>query len=71
MMKKLLIFLLMLSLFFASCTSNQRAKNFGGTTNIELSPGETFVNATWKDNNLWIITYDSTNHTYYMHEQSS
>jgi len=70
MMRKFLLFLCIIPLFFA-CTSKQRAKNWGGTTNITIPAEETFINATWKDNDLWIITYDSLKHTYYMREESS
>ena len=45
-----------IAVFFTSCTENQRAKKWGGTMSITVPAGEEFVNATWKDNNLWIIT---------------
>lgn len=38
------------------CNQNQRAKNFGGTAKIELQKNQKLVTATWKDNNLWILT---------------
>ena len=54
-----------------SCTENERARSFGGKTEIILPKGEIFINATWKDTDLWIITYDSISDTYYMHESST
>ena len=57
---------------FVSCTDNQRAKNWGGTMNITVPAGEEFVNATWKNNDLWIITRDKANpNKFYMHESSN
>jgi len=53
----LLIIGVFIILFITSgCTENQRAKKWGGTMSITVPAGEEFVNATWKDNNLWIIT---------------
>lgn len=40
---------------FTSC-KNYRVKQIGGTMTIELPANQKFVNATWKDNNLWYIT---------------
>lgn len=41
---------------FAGCTDNAAAKNYGGTQNIHLKSGRKFINATWKDQNLWYVT---------------
>ena len=76
MIGKIALFLLVsvvtigLTLNMISCTQNQRAKSLGGTMNVSIPTGEVFINATWKENNLWIITHDTTNKTYYMHEIS-
>lgn len=40
----------------ASCTSNTRAKKWGGSHVVELPMGRKLVNATWKDSNLWYLT---------------
>ena len=40
----------------SSCTENKMARNFGGSTTIELPAGEKLVEATWKDDNLWYLT---------------
>ena len=53
---KVLIFALLLTQSLASCTDNQRARRFGGTQTITLSKGTKLVNATWKDDDLWILT---------------
>ena len=42
----------MLSL--SGCTENARAKQFGGTMKIEAPAGQTVMNMTWKENQLWI-----------------
>jgi len=73
-MKK--VFLLIAIVFaMIACTENQRAKEFGGTVEYTVTADKQFVNATWKEDNLWIITTDrNSNHvptTYYMDEQSS
>jgi hypothetical protein len=38
------------------CTQNQRARSFGGTATVELPAGRKLVNATFKQDNLWILT---------------
>ena len=49
-MKKLIVILLMF-LCLTSCEQTI-SRNFGGTIEIELEPGEKLVEATWKDDNL-------------------
>jgi len=66
----LLIMALMVAILLPSCTENQRAKRFGGKMEYQVPKGEEFVNATWKDNNLWVITKNQTTGTFYMHEVS-
>lgn len=68
-MRKLILFISML--FLASCTGNIRARNFGGTENVELKPNEKFINITWKQDNLWVITQDTLTGTFYAREKSS
>lgn len=55
-MKKNIIILCLLSLFVVGCTGNQRAKNFGGTTTVDLPSGEKLFDVTWKDDDLWYCT---------------
>lgn len=43
-----------------SCTDNSRTRNFGGTEIISIPHNEEFINITWKDDNLWVITKDTT-----------
>ena len=57
-MKKILLPLILL---LASCTENERAKQFGGTMTINLPENTTLVGATWKDNELWYIYRSRTN----------
>jgi hypothetical protein len=54
----------------SSCTDNVRARQFGGEETVQLEKDEMFINATWKENNLWLITKDSSG-TYYVREKSS
>lgn len=60
-MKKLTgAFLLMLPLSLATfgsagCTQNDRARTFGGTQTITLAPGETLINVTWKNSDMWAL----------------
>ena len=49
----------MLGLIVVSCiTDNQMARQYGGTEEISLLPGQRLVNATWKEANLWYLTED-------------
>lgn len=43
-------------LLIAGCTEQDMAKNFGGTANIEIANCQKVVNATWKEDNLWLLT---------------
>ncbi len=48
--------LVLSSLVLSGCTQNERAKNFGGKMTIKLEKGHKLVNATWKDDSLWLLT---------------
>jgi hypothetical protein len=37
----------------ASCSANERAKNWGGTATKELPPGMKLIGVTWKEESLW------------------
>lgn len=44
-------------IMLASCTDNQMAKSFGGSTTIELPKGQKLVTLTWKDeSDIWYLT---------------
>jgi len=73
-MKNTLIILGLLILM--SCTENQRARRFGGTETIKLSPNEKLVTVAWKeDDSMWILTremnIDDKVETYNFKEKSS
>lgn len=68
-MKK--IFYIILCLVLISCTDNHRARSYGGTETIKLKPNEKFINITWKETSLWIITEDTLTNTIYCREKSS
>jgi hypothetical protein len=53
-MKSKLLVVCMLAVL-ASCTENQRAKEFGGTAKVELPAGTKLVTATWKEEQLWYL----------------
>lgn len=60
-MKKLTIIATITVAAFAltACTQNQRARQFGGTARIDLPPRKKLVNATFKQDDLWILTRDA------------
>lgn len=62
-------------LLLASCTENQRAKSFGGTSTMKLPKGEKLVNVTWKGDEIWYLTRpmksDESPETYTYREESS
>lgn len=73
-MKKLYTFLI--ALISISCTQNKRVKDYGGLARLEISSDEVFVNATWKQTDLWVTTRkreksDTLYQTYYFREKSS
>lgn len=58
MWKKILIGVLLVVLMasLTACTSNTSARYYGGTTTINLDTNRKFVDITWKDDNLWVLT---------------
>jgi hypothetical protein len=69
-MKKLII-LVVLSIGLGSCTDNSSAKNWGGTEAMELQQNHKLLNVTWKGDNMWLLTQDTTTGTCYFKEKSS
>jgi uncharacterized lipoprotein YehR (DUF1307 family) len=59
----------------ASCTQNERAKQFGGTATIDLPQGQKLVNITWKEDQIWYLTRpmgaSDSAETYTFQEESS
>lgn len=57
-MKKIFVVLgIVASTFFiGGCTSNSRARVWGGDMKIDLAPGEKLLEATWKEAELWYLT---------------
>ncbi len=58
-------------LALTSCTDNVRARRWGGSETIKLEPQEKFINITWKETSLWIISQDTITGIYYAREKSS
>lgn len=54
-MKKHLL-VLVAGLALASCGRLEQAKNSGGETTVKIESGQKVVNASWKDNSLWVLT---------------
>ena len=54
-MKKTLLSLLFVAFFLTSCTEQERAKNWGGNITVEVDPGYKLIEATWKEDNLWVL----------------
>lgn len=52
-MKKLIVILLMF-LCLTSCDQSI-TRTIGGTTKIELEPGEKLIEATWKGDDIWYL----------------
>lgn len=70
-MKKFLILSAVAILTLASCTDNQRARSFGGTETIDIPEGRILVNCTWKQDDLWLLTKDTTTGKMYFNEKSN
>lgn len=47
---------LIIAAMLLNLTPNSLTKNLGGTTTIDLEPGEKLEEITWKDNSLWYLT---------------
>lgn len=62
-------------LYFTGCTENTRARKFGGSATVELPIKQKLITATWKNNNLWLLTRemkaDEAPETYKFFEKSS
>jgi hypothetical protein len=69
-MKKIILSILV-SLTLISCTDNQRARKFGGTEEVKLKTNEVVLNVTWKGNEMWICTRDTTTGFVYFREKSN
>lgn len=73
-MKKLILSLAAVALL-ASCTENERVKQWGGNGTIKLPAGQKLINITWKGSQLWYITRPMTVNdypeTYSFKEQSN
>jgi hypothetical protein len=42
-------------ILLSGCTANQRAKSWGGKSEINLPNGKKLVNVTWKDRDMWYL----------------
>lgn len=55
---KNIIAIIIIFLGFSSCTENYRARNFGGTTTINVEKGKKVMMATWKGDDLFYMVED-------------
>jgi hypothetical protein len=73
-MKKVLLAIIM-GVMVASCTENNRVKNWGGDGTLTLPKGQKLINVTWKENQVWYLTRKMTPkdscQIYTFHEESS
>lgn len=53
-----LILLAAMAITTAGCSQQSKAKNFGGTYELNLDKGKKLVQITWKDDELWYLTRD-------------
>ena len=76
-MKKIIAVLaiVLFSFGFLSCTAQQRAKKYGGSATVNIPANKKLVIATWKGDNLWLMTRarkeGETPETYFFQESSS
>lgn len=56
-MKKLFYALVLSGLLF-SCTDNESARKFGGTSQLRLPRNKRLVSVTWKETSMWYLTED-------------
>lgn len=56
-MKRIIVLCVIIFFFLisTSCTQNERAKYFGGTLVVKVDKGDKILNATWKNNDLWVM----------------
>ncbi len=59
-MKIKLILAVIVTITMIACTSNSRAKKFGGKVTIDLPVNQKLVNITWKESNMWYLTKPMT-----------
>jgi hypothetical protein len=71
----ILIAVTFLAMSMAGCTENERAKNYGGEMTIELPCDTKFINATWKESDLWYLSRemraDEVPESYIFHADSA
>ena len=53
----------------SSC--NYVAKRWGGTVTVQVPNNCVVVNATWKDNSLWVLYRDTTTNSLFFAEDSN
>jgi hypothetical protein len=66
-MKRTIISILSI-LTLVSCNENTLTSS---TQEIQLKPNEKFINITWKDSDIWVITQDTLTGIYYAREKST
>ena len=54
-MKKFIYAIIIVIAFMLVSCDKTFTKHFGGTTTINLEPGEKLIEVTWKDDNIWYL----------------
>lgn len=74
-MKKFIAIILVIIMLIATTGCNAVARSWGGTVTVDLETNRKFVDVTWKENSLWILTKAMTSEdiaeTYYFEEDSN
>jgi hypothetical protein len=63
-------YLFLILILISSCNSNYNARYFGGNYEITLPKNEIFINLTWKESSLWVISKDTITGYYFAREKS-
>lgn len=45
-----------LCVILCGCTENARARRFGGTSHVDAQAGHKVIGATWKGDDLWLLS---------------
>lgn len=68
-MKKILVSSIIIMGIF-SCTDNTMVRRYGGNEEVALKKNEKLLNVSWKEEDLWVLTIDTTTQIKYFREKS-
>jgi len=64
-------YILLLLILTMSCSKSFKTRHFSGTLEIKIEPNHVVQNVTWKFDNLWVQTLDTTTNVIHFSEYSS